>query len=96
MAKNEKKKRPPAHETAMKLLAEDKNGVYLSTFIRMYSLGTMVPVEAIPELIETLQETWNSISESTGPIMLFPKGMLNEAILELQDQLTEAEAKKDE
>jgi len=93
MAKDEKKKRPAAHEAIIKMLTEaTKKSIerYLFTFADMYALGTVAPAKAIPKLIEVLQKALGLVSEEAQSWMT---NLLKMAIKELQDQLAEAKSR---
>jgi len=85
----EKKKRPTAtaHERAIELLTKSSSGFttsYLVTFVTMYKLGTIVPVKAIPELIEALQKAFDSVPSQTKKTLEEPFEL---AIQQLSEQL---------
>lgn len=87
----EKAKRPAAHETAIKLLWDGPT-IHVNTLARMYALGTVVPAEAIPELIAAFEEAriMAPLRESINP------DIIDKAIYELREQLLEAQQKEDE
>lgn len=92
----EKKKRPTAHEAIRILFTRDHRGCsyeYFLTITEMYRLGTIVPVEAIPNLIKQFQEAFDSVPKNHQIIV---ENGLNETIQSLNEQLAEAEAKKEE
>jgi len=89
----EKKKRFTAHEMAIELLTKGTAksiSTHFLTFIEVYSIGTIVPAKAIPELIEALHRGHSFLITTT----ITKEEIFKKAIQELQDQL--AEAKKTE